>query len=68
MHMADALISPAVGGAAWVVSAAAVAYSTAKIKNELGDKKVPLMAVAGAFVFAAQMITLRSRPQAQAGT
>ncbi|MDR2110912.1 MAG: energy-coupling factor ABC transporter permease [Spirochaetaceae bacterium] len=54
--MADALISPAVGGAAWAVSAAAVAYSTAKIKNELGDKKVPLMAVAGAFVFAAQMI------------
>ncbi|MDR0452216.1 MAG: energy-coupling factor ABC transporter permease [Treponema sp.] len=56
MHMADALISPAVGGAAWALSAAAVAYSTAKIKNELGDKKVPLMAVAGAFVFAAQMI------------
>ncbi|MDR2403395.1 MAG: energy-coupling factor ABC transporter permease, partial [Spirochaetaceae bacterium] len=54
--MADALISPAVGGAAWAVSAAAVAYSTVKIKNELGDKKVPLMAVAGAFVFAAQMI------------
>jgi cobalt/nickel transport system permease protein len=56
MHMADALISPAIGGAAWAVSAAAVAYSTVKIKNELGDKKVPLMAVAGAFVFAAQMI------------
>ncbi|MDR2052252.1 MAG: energy-coupling factor ABC transporter permease [Treponema sp.] len=54
--MADALISPAVGGAAWAVSAAAVVYSTVKIKNELGDKKVPLMAVAGAFVFAAQMI------------
>jgi cobalt/nickel transport system permease protein len=56
MHMADALISPAVGGAAWAVSAAAAAYSTAKIKNELGEKKVPLMAVAGAFIFAAQMI------------
>jgi cobalt/nickel transport system permease protein len=56
MHMADALISPAVGGAAWAASAAAVAYATAKIKNELGEKKVPLMAVAGAFVFAAQMI------------
>jgi cobalt/nickel transport system permease protein len=39
-----------------VASAAAVAYATAKIKNELGEKKVPLMAVAGAFVFAAQMI------------
>jgi len=56
MHMADGLISPAVGGAAWAVSAGAIAYSTAKIKNELGEKKVPLMAVAGAFVFAAQMI------------
>jgi cobalt/nickel transport system permease protein len=56
MHMADALISPVVGGAAWALSAAAVVYSTAKIKNELGEKKVPLMAVAGAFVFAAQMI------------
>jgi cobalt/nickel transport system permease protein len=56
MHMADGLISPAVGGAAWVVSAGAIAWSTAKIKNELGEKKVPLMAVAGAFVFAAQMI------------
>jgi cobalt/nickel transport system permease protein len=56
MHMADALISPAIGGAAWAVSAAAVAYSTVKIKNELGEKKIPIMAVAGAFVFAAQMI------------
>jgi cobalt/nickel transport system permease protein len=56
MHMADALISPAVGGIVWAVSAASVAYSSAKIKNELGEKKVPLMAIAGAFVFAAQMI------------
>jgi cobalt/nickel transport system permease protein len=56
MHMADALISPAVGGVMWVVSAASAAYATAKIKNELGDKKIPLMAIAGAFVFAAQMI------------
>jgi cobalt/nickel transport system permease protein len=56
MHMADALISPAVGGIAWAAGAGAVIYSTAKIKNELGDKKVPLMGIAGAFVFAAQMI------------
>lgn len=56
MHMADALISPAVGGAAWIVSAAAAAYSSAKIKKELGEQKVPLMAVAASFVFAAQMI------------
>ncbi|MDR1948972.1 MAG: energy-coupling factor ABC transporter permease [Spirochaetaceae bacterium] len=56
MHMADVLISPAVGGIAWAAGVGAVAYSAAKIKNELGEKKIPLMAVAGAFVFAAQMI------------
>ena len=66
MHMADALISPAVGGAAWIVSAALAAYASAKIKNELGEKKVPLMAVAASFVFAAQMInfTIPARVQA----
>ena len=57
MHMADALLSPAVGGAMYLASGAAVAYSTVKVKqNELGEKKLPLMAVAGAFVFAGQMI------------
>lgn len=56
MHMADALISPLVGGAAWAVSAASVAYAAANIKNEWGEKKVPLMAVSASFVFAAQMI------------
>jgi cobalt/nickel transport system permease protein len=56
MHMADALISPLVGGVMWAAGAGAIAYSTAKIKDELGEKKVPVMAVTGAFVFAAQMI------------
>jgi cobalt/nickel transport system permease protein len=56
MHMADALISPVVGGAVWVASAVSVSYAASKIKNELGEKKIPLMAVAAAFVFAAQMI------------
>jgi cobalt/nickel transport system permease protein len=56
MHMADALISPVVGGGAWIASALSVSYSAAKIKKELGEQKVPLMAVAASFVFAAQMI------------
>jgi cobalt/nickel transport system permease protein len=57
MHMADALISPAVGGVMYAASAAAVVYSTVKMKkDELGEKKLPVMAVAGAFVFAGQMI------------
>jgi len=57
MHMADALLSPAVGGAMCAVSAGAVAYAAAKIgKDEFDDKKIPLMGIMGAFVFAAQMI------------
>ena len=57
MHMADALLSPAVGTTMCVVSAAAIAYSVAKIKkDDLCEKKIPIMGVMGAFVFAAQMI------------
>ena len=57
MHMADALLSPMVGLSISAVSAGAIAFSVAKIKkDDLNDKKVPIMAVAGAFVFAAQMI------------
>lgn len=56
MHMADALISPAVGGAMWAATAGATAYCARKVKAELDDRKVPLMGVLGAFVFAAQMI------------
>jgi cobalt/nickel transport system permease protein len=57
MHMADALLSPAAGATMYVASAAAIAYSVSKIKaNDLGEKKVPVMAVSGAMVFAGQMI------------
>lgn len=56
MHMADALITPAVGGVMMAVSAGAIGYSVKKVKEELDDKKVPLMGVMGAFVFAGQMI------------
>lgn len=56
MHMADALISPAVGGTFWVFSAGLIGYCCKKVKSDLSDYKVPLMGVAGAFVFAAQMI------------
>lgn len=56
MHMADALLSPAVGGAMLVATGATIAYSARKVRNELDESKIPLMGVAGAFVFAAQML------------
>ncbi|HLO26501.1 MAG TPA: energy-coupling factor ABC transporter permease [Geobacteraceae bacterium] len=56
MHMADALLSPTVGGALWAASASTIAWSSAKVRSGLDDRKVPLMGVLGAFLFAAQMI------------
>lgn len=56
MHMADALISPAVAGTMYVCSAAAAAYSVKKVRLESDPKKIPVMGIMGAFVFATQMI------------
>lgn len=56
MHMADALLSPAVAGTMYVCSAAAAGYSVRKIRQEDHENKIPAMGVMGAFVFAAQMI------------
>ncbi len=54
--MADALISPAVGGSMWAICAGLIAYCSKKVRNILDDRRVPLMGVLGAFIFAAQMI------------
>lgn len=56
MHMADALVAPAVAGTMYVCSTAAAAYSIKKVRQEDDPKKIPVMGVMGAFVFAAQMI------------
>lgn len=56
MHMADALLSPGVGAAAWAASAGLLAYSAKRIRAHEDERIVPLMGVLGAFVFAAQMV------------
>lgn len=57
MHMADALVSPAVAGVAAVVSVSLLVVAAKKIRKESSDSSVvPLMGVMGAFIFAAQMI------------
>jgi cobalt/nickel transport system permease protein len=55
--MTNALLSPAVGAAMYTASAAAIAYSVKKIKeDEMRKEKIPVMGVMGALVFAAQMV------------
>lgn len=56
MHMADALISPAVGGTMWATSAGLIAWCARRVKQVCDDRLVPMMGVMGAFIFASQMI------------
>lgn len=56
MHMADALISPAVGGAMWLATAGVSAYCAKRLRGDEDDRRVPLMGVLGAFIFSAQML------------
>ncbi len=56
MHMADALISPAVGGTMYAATAGLIAYSSKKLNDEMDSAKIPLMGIMGAFIFAAQML------------
>ncbi len=56
MHMADALLSPMVGGTMIAVTTGLAAYSIKKLQSDADSSKIPLMGVMGAFIFAAQMI------------
>jgi cobalt/nickel transport system permease protein len=56
MHMADALLSPAVGGTFWAGTIGTIGYASKKLKEYPDDRKIPLMGVLGAFIFASQMI------------
>lgn len=56
MHMADALLSPAVAATMYAASAVTVGASVKTLKKDETSAKLPTMAVASALVFAGQMI------------
>lgn len=56
MHMADALLSPAVGGTLWAGALTSIFYATRKLRDKMDERIIPLMGVLGAFIFAGQMI------------
>ncbi len=56
MHMADALLAPAVAATMYVASGAAAGVSINKLKKDDDPQKLPVMAVTAAVVFAGQMI------------
>ena len=56
MHMADALLAPAVAATMYAASAVTVGASVKTLKKESAAEKLPTMAVTSALVFAGQMI------------
>ena len=56
MHMADALLAPAVAATMYAASAVTVGASVKTLKKDETTSKLPTMAVTSALVFAGQMI------------
>lgn len=56
MHIPDGFLDLKTAAATGVLSGAALAVSLRRLNGSLPRKKVPLMGLAGAFVFAAQMV------------
>jgi cobalt/nickel transport system permease protein len=56
MHIPDGFLSPEVAAACAVPAVAAVGYGLRRADVDLDDRRVPLLGVTAAFVFAAQML------------
>ena len=56
MHIPDGFLSPEVAAATTAASVAAVGYGLMTASDTLDDRRVPLLGVTGAFIFAAQML------------
>jgi len=56
MHIPDGYLSPAVSGVLGAASLAGAGAAARRASQSLEESRVPLMGMAGAFVFAAQMI------------
>ena len=58
MHIPDGLMYPATAVATGAVGAGAVAYALKKSREELDEKRIPVVGLTAAFIFASQMVTI----------
>jgi cobalt/nickel transport system permease protein len=56
MHIPDGFLSVVVSVVMWIISLVFIGLALKKVKNELGDREVPLMGVLAAAIFAGQML------------
>ena len=64
MHMGNELLTLPVAGGLAVAAGAGVAFAAARARRDLDERRVPLLGVLGAFVFAAQMVNFPVLPGA----
>lgn len=56
MHMADALVAPAIAASMYTASSVTAGISIHKVRRENDFRKVPVMGIMSAFVFAVQIV------------
>lgn len=56
MHIPDGFVSNGVNAATFAISGAVCAVAVRRAGKTMGEKQVPLMGIAAAFIFAAQML------------
>ena len=59
MHIPDGFVNVGTAVVTYAGSAGAIAYSVRKVNKEFDERRVPLMGVMAAFIFAAQMINFK---------
>ncbi|MHB8781194.1 MAG: energy-coupling factor ABC transporter permease [Candidatus Geothermincolia bacterium] len=56
MHIPDGFLNAGTGLATGAVSLGAVGYGLRRVRHELDERRIPLLALTAAFIFAAQML------------
>lgn len=56
MHIPDGFLSLPLAVVGWLVAAALIAVASPRSAATLGERRIPLMGVMAAFIFAAQML------------
>ncbi len=62
MHMGNELLTLPVAGALFAGAGTGIAFSSAKARRDLDERRAPLLGILGAFVFAAQMVNFPVLP------
>jgi cobalt/nickel transport system permease protein len=56
MHIPDGFLSTAVAIVLWILSAVVIAYALRRVNKDLDERRIPLMGVLAAAIFAGQML------------